>query len=1051
MALSEKIDEFECIENFLYEFPFQDQEGISGILASRAELKRWALKETENPPSGRGKFFHHQIIIQRILRMFETQLLMAEMGTGKTCSVIGYTEIIAGLVAHPFTRTNFKHVYIITGYSIKREIKDQIVCKCSEPGKYDTESINAIDSEEAQRAQVTKLLNTWYTVCTYDSFIKIVLKKIGYTNLFYKREISKKVIDELAAELSDCIIWIDEVHEMRVKPNNLTTNKKLQKDKEYRYTIFHKVLHLILRSKIILSSATPIINYVHELGPILNLILPLDKQLDYDFNWDATTVEELEPYLQGQISFVRGLQNENVELIEMGDYTESLCDTTDSKYPLKLFISQMSEFQSAAYERSIDKDNTTREEERNAALFVFPDGEWGTGTTQSEKQKLRQIRKIRQRNKQERLNIDVAVDDKNIKLEEITYGDDSKSFRRYITHVKDDLYRRTKLFDDAIKTLEDIRKYSCIFYDIIRIEDNESGCGYVFLNYIGGGAIPLAMCLEAIGWSRFYETKSIFVTNEYTRNYCKEGANNSKQLRNKFILPQKRYALLTGSTPDSQVKAMTEAWNSYENRNGDIIKLFIVTPTGKQGLSLNHVLRIHNDPMWSWSEIIQAIARALRITSHNYLEGRQIIRLYRHVAMSASGQSIGCYMYHRAVAKNIKIGQVMRMLKILASDCNLNHKRNIRVTDVPGTDSCDYQNNCNYNCLYKPVDWVDYSAADNLYLSDTINDLIPLLQSAYLEKNSYSYLDLYDMFPDFTERQIDLVVSYAINNYITFIDLFGYNNYLREDHGIFYITRGFPKSVSHYHSNFYNQVLIAVDYRNDLDMIASNIFGNNNIDLNTIDFTELDHIKGQGKIFEDAYINGNQRIIEHYRHMFHIDNEGIVTHWINIRDDKTSTRHGRLSRIRSFKGFRTLYPGEDKWIDDPGYTNDNFDQYFDRNIYGIMDIDQLLIVDKTANIEGKNYDSINIRELFHILFVLLTQNGENVQHILPEDVAENDVIKMDKTNLAFLEDKSYEEKIFFNSLLNFKEDNKKIYASRTEEFYEYFLNVFDGLGLVLYF
>lgn len=1067
MELREKDTEYECIENFLYDFPDQDTPGISGILASRDELRRLKLKPKETAPlASRGKFFNHQLIVQRILRMFPSQFLIHEMGTGKTCAIIGFTELISSFIINKDVQTNFKHVYIITGKAVKREIKEQIVCKCSQPGKYDTDKINMMEDETAQKSQITTAIKSWYSLYSYDKFIKDILKKLGYEDLFSTRKITPAIIKEIAKELSDCIIWIDEVHEMIVK-NNKSKDKKEGKDKKYRYEIFHKVFHKMERSKLILSSATPMINKPSEFGPLINLMLPMDRQIPDNYDWDKATVEELEPYLQGRISFVRSLQNEDIELIEMGEYTESLCE---SKYPLKLFISHMGDFQSKAYEKAVKIDNTTREAERNAALFVFPDGKWGSGTTKSEKEKMKEDRRLRKLRKQEKLGQEKVIKTatSGALATEIVAGtpeeddDDIKSSHKYFKLVDkhSDLYKPTKAFKDAIKTLDDVKKYSAIFYNIIRIEQSNPGCGYVFMNYVEGGVIPLTMCLEALGWERFYEGKSIFETIEGSpTSFCKEGQSETKQLKQKFAtVKKKRYAMLTGGeSRESVIKASLEAWNSYENRNGDIIKLFIVTPTGKQGISLNHVLRIHNDPMWSWSEIIQSIARALRVTSHKYLEGHHFIQLYRHVAVSKSGESIGCFMYHRAIAKDIKIGRVMRILKILASDCNLNKKRNVLITDVPGSEQCNYQSECNYNCLYKPVDWIDYSASDNLYLQDIIDAILPTIQELYLIKNSYSYLDLYEILvrSNVTERQIDLVMAYIINKYIPIKDIYGYNCYMKEDNGIFFTVRGFPKNNINYYSNYYSRVLIGVHHNTDLDSIIEDINETKKDNVIDIDLEQLDKLKNQGKIFEKAYLeylNNNEdkfskAIIDHYKHMYEkVGND--VVHWINIRDDSFAVRSGRFDRIKMFNNFRILKNSTgksgtagaiiDKWQN--GGTH-SFDYYYSKDIYAVLDNDQLILIDKKNRIDGKNYESVNIRELYHILY--------RIGADLPPGVTLNYDINLDKKNLDFLKDKPEDEVIFFNTLSNYKEKDKRVYNIRTGKIYDYIKSVLEAKGLLL--
>ena len=60
--------------------------------------------------------------------------------------------------------------------------------------------------------------------------------------------------------------------------------------------------------------------------------------------------------------------------------------------------------------------------------------------------------------------------------------------------------------------------------------------------------------------------------------------------------------------------------------------------------------------------------------------------------------SIDLIMYKRSEDKDILIMQIMRLIKESAFDCQLNRKRNIKSTDIPGSRDCDYMDDCNYKC-----------------------------------------------------------------------------------------------------------------------------------------------------------------------------------------------------------------------------------------------------------------------------------------------------------------------------------------------------------------
>ena len=1027
--LIEHPNDRETIENFLYENPDQSRKGAPGIIASKAEFKRGILHANELPPRSRGTFFAHQRIRHKILNFMDRAVITDEPGSGKTCSVTGFAEYIANL-----DKTHFKRCFIITARGIKNEIMSQIVCKCSEPGKYDTDVINAMKNEEAQRAQITRKLNQWYTICTYDSFIKEVLKALGYdsrgdkkSDLFYRRKIDANIRRKMAEYLSDTIIWIDELHNMRVKPGK----RDIGKEKNYRYEVLHDVFHMMERSKLIGTSATLAINFPKEMGPLFNLFTPLTRQIPDDFDWLHTSPKELEKYIRNLVLYVRGIEND-IDIVEAGEYTISKCEKTT--YPLKLYVSQMSDFQSRSYQASRASHKGTGEEERNASLFVFPDGKWGTGTTKTEKETARLVRQANKQKKAERLGTNTKKSKRSSTHTNMLETED-ESFRRYIKQIKtnSDIYEPTNEFRKAITSLEDVKEYSAIFYDIIRIETSNTGCGYVFLNYVDGGAVPLAMCLELLGWERFYERESIFTsaTKGGAKPFCREQLDDERVLKKIFKTPKLRYAMLIGATPDNRAKIMFEAWNSYENRHGDIIKLFIVSPTGKEGLSLNHVLRIHHDPTWSWSEIIQAIARALRITSHNMLlEEKEniLVTIYRHIAMDNEGESTGCYMYHRALNKNLAIANVMRMIHIISLDCNLTRARNILPGDKPGTEDCDYQNICDYECMYQTPDFTDYSSADNLYVDEVYDELVPFVKELYLEANSYTYDELvYQLNKNkegYIPRELDLTLSHIINDYIVIHDRLGYECFLKEQNKIFFLVHGFSSfDMDYQSSNFYDKTVLGLVYNDDLDTIIEHMKQNVTFDLNDIDVDTLfnEDLDKQIAIFEAAYIASlnrelpkksiERKILKYYRDLYKVDSdsertlrgakgsepsEGNVLHWIGIRQKK-ATGHGRIQRMRKLdfplrlfvedkwqsirkakNGFEVYEPKDEKWVPLIGryevinQVEEHLKDILTKPIAAYILSDGTILVtdvsDEQNKIEGRAYLSTKLPTIYNILY-----------------------------------------------------------------------------------
>ena len=74
-------------------------------------------------------------------------------------------------------------------------------------------------------------------------------------------------------EFSNKIIIIDEIHNIKTQANS-DGEEKLQIYKE-----FWRMFHLIINSKILLLSGTPMTDNVDEIADVMNLLLPRDNQI----------------------------------------------------------------------------------------------------------------------------------------------------------------------------------------------------------------------------------------------------------------------------------------------------------------------------------------------------------------------------------------------------------------------------------------------------------------------------------------------------------------------------------------------------------------------------------------------------------------------------------------------------------------------------------------------------------------------------------------------------------------------------------------------------
>ncbi len=142
--------------------------------------------------------------------------------------------------------------------------------------------------------------------------------------------------------------------------------------------------------------------------------------------------------------------------------------------------------------------------------------------------------------------------------------------------------------------------------------------------------------------------------------------------------PQKgMYCVLTGDSAVTDEEDTLKLFNSDENKNGEQIKVVLITKAASEGVDFKHIRQIHiMDPWWHLNRIEQVIGRGIRLCSHKVLpfEHRNA-QIYLYVAVIGETETIDHYLYRYAEAKAVKIGKVSRILKENSMDCTINHSK----------------------------------------------------------------------------------------------------------------------------------------------------------------------------------------------------------------------------------------------------------------------------------------------------------------------------------------------------------------------------------------
>lgn len=879
-------------------------------LSAKKEFNELASTVAEKLASGRGKYFAHQKFYHRFLRIYDNLLILDEAGTGKSCDVLGFTEWVLRERSKPINKRDAKlakynkFIVLVRGSTQKQEIKDQLICKCSD-GHYEEElnqkHPNGFEDESRQKSAITTLMkNTGYKLTTYTKFMKEIESKYP--------ESDPSSQQRLIEDYSNVIFWVDEAQFLMVEPESSESRKQNEKTRVYQ--ALWRVFHQVPNCKHILSSATPMINSTRDLTSLMNLILPANGKIPEGYRYTSAPANDLrvffpnlpptidirtapkgqiDPYFQGQIPANYQYDNKSEEQLaadlepyfrgrigfvraaDTGAIFEPLVNINIPNVPndprMQLYLSPMSDFQTAAYLRAqgMEKDgNKLYTNVRQASNFVFPDGYWGNGITDSERQARKRVGKKEQTI--DLSNIKRIEDIKEIDPELIDQlqeeldeeeneieASDKRAYRRYVNPSTStaNKFAATDEFKKYLADPVNIWKSSAKYWNVIQFCKTYPGNCFVYDEFVrGSGVEVLALCFDAMGFERYDEKTSMFVSSgaDKTKEYCSTGASSTRKIRDS-IRPYSetgryRYAILSKDVSDAENDSIKEAMNSYENRHSEYIKVLITSRIGREGINVANVVQYHLiGPEWNQSNMYQAEMRTLRATSHEYLlaeererlikEGRdpdtakiKIWRFY-HAALPQVGSqldwdAIDVKMYQVSSDKDHQIKKIMRIAKRCSIGCQVHYNRNVRPGDVDYSAACDYDK-CRYDCIDPPFDSIDYSNYNLLYADDYIDQVTTDIRNIFRQLSSINFDDLRNMlieynpelYQNFSRKNFEFYMVVALERLsaekMIIRDRYGFPTYLRENNGIFYLDRDYPTGEPQADLRYYTEELIALD------------------------------------------------------------------------------------------------------------------------------------------------------------------------------------------------------------------------------------------------
>jgi len=493
-----------------------------------------------------------------------------------------------------------------------------------------------------------------------------------------------------------------------------------------------------------------------EISGVLNLLLPRDELLPLDDKFKAEffntnkngimtiksdKVDTLRDAIRGRISYLgelRGDMGKDFVGEKIGNLKHLIVQ------PLK-----MSDFQSKHYASAFQKDFVEKgiySNSRQASLFVFPDGTYGTE----------------------------GFDKYVIKKENRRLSDENKKFYIYsLSRALLEEFSQEKQGDKLNALQKFSVKYASTMRELIRAKRDGKN-SFVYSEFVqGSGIILFTRLLELFGFSRA-------MGNEKTK--------------------ATRYAIVTNQTTTiREIKNVIKRYNQPDNMNGDYISVIIGSEVIAEGYSLRNVQEEHIlTPYWNYSETSQAISRGIRVGSHNDLINAGItpvLRIYQSVALpeNVKAQSIDLKMYELSEIKDINIKHVERLIRKTSYDCALTYERN-HVTGRDGERECDYTH-CDYICDNVPSDTVPLTQLDNstyhLYygekeVREIINDTVALFRNNF----AMTLSEIMDTLKpkQYTMFNVLTAIEHIIAKNIRIYNKYGFVSYLREENNICFLT-----------------------------------------------------------------------------------------------------------------------------------------------------------------------------------------------------------------------------------------------------------------------
>lgn len=819
----------ERLSFFLPKYPSSKDPDVSYKLYQNEEFLELTLSPAEDV-KGAGSPLNHQKIFQRLISPhtpYRKILAAYRMGTGKTCLVSLVEEIFKDTIVNGKPRK--PALILVPNQELANQYIYQISKVCT-VGVYDTASYTARElaaiergekvrlTERAKAGRIKSKVSEFYEIQTHQAFLTSI------------RGLSD---EQLREYYDDRIIILDEAHQFRIQPKpRVPEGKKarqVQRDiiTEEMYQQMKHFLRILLRSRIILLTGTPIWDKTDEIASLLNLIADSDEEelatksefYKKYYNKDRTELtgeKEIRKAMHGKVAYLREMEADVTrrEIGAKNPWTEYV-----TVYP-----SAMSPFQRKyAYQAKKEvtvtkmlKGGEIRERKieggavqrtaKSAATLVLPviDSKGNVIGGSYDNSYLLSLITLDQRN------------------DRWIWKKGDQAHNQKVEWVKYELRNNLEKYSSKIAAV------------VYQLKNNPTEKAYISSEAVTGpgGAICLALILELHGF--VWATEARHITPKVDTS-------------GKLVIPSKKHFMIITASPGTTrsppiIQKMIAGYNLQENNYADFCQILIGSEKTNLGFNLVATRQFHElFPRWNIPSDEQTLYRTLRLGSFTNLRpDERYVKIFRHIAAveyqegdnpleeDLNGQplevvtldqsfppnttftneeTIDIHIYRIAEQKERSNIPIYRLLKEEDVLCPLVYQRNVLYNDKDGTRPCDYQK-CNYVCSGYPEDLIDKSQKvwyytipeneikmqnkTNLYSKDEMenikSEIIKLFGVHFNLKIEETASLLGFTLENESDRWMFLtVIDNMIAERVPIKNRYGFNSYLKEDGDILFL------------------------------------------------------------------------------------------------------------------------------------------------------------------------------------------------------------------------------------------------------------------------